>query len=68
MMLAVKIICLILCAGLLFVCYKTETFARFVLGKRDDQITDGMLLAIKAGSLVVSILIFIFAMLFIPMG
>ena len=68
MMLAVKIICLIFCAGLLFVCYKTETFARVVLRKRDDEITDGMLLAIKAGSLVVSILIFIFAMLFIPMG
>lgn len=62
-MLVLKIICLIICAALLFVCYRPRQFADKIL-KRED-VNDGLILKIKAVSLVISVVIFVLTIIFI---
>lgn len=62
-MLILKIICLIICAALLFVCYRPKQFAEKILKK--DEITDALILKLKAISLVISMIVFALTMIFI---
>ena len=62
-MLVLKIICLIICASLLFVCYRPKQVAEKILKK--DEITDALILKIKAVSLVISIIVFALTIIFI---
>lgn len=57
-----KIICLVICAALLFVCYRTQFFAERVL--RIEEITEEKLLRIKTVALIVSIAVFIISLIF----
>ena len=62
-MLVLKIICLIICAALLFVCYRPKQFAEKILKK--DEITETLILKIKAVSLVISMIVFALTIIFI---
>ncbi|MBR0366582.1 MAG: hypothetical protein IJH94_07265 [Clostridia bacterium] len=62
-MLILKIVCLIICAALLFVCYRPKQFAEKILKK--DEITDALILKIKTVSLAISIAVFALTIIFI---
>ena len=62
-MLILKIVCLIICAALLFVCYRPRQFAERILKK--DEITDAYILKIKAIALIISVIIFVLTIIFI---
>ena len=62
-MLVLKIVCLIICAALLFVCYRPKQFAEKILKK--DEITDTLILKIKAVSLLISVIVFVLTIIFI---
>lgn len=60
---AVKIICLVICALLLFICYRAQFFAERILHKKDPS--DALILKIKLVALAVSMILFICVMIFI---
>ena len=65
LMLIAKIICLLICVLLLFICYRTRTFAKKILKKKDEEITDVLMLKLKVASLLVSMGLFVVAIMFI---
>lgn len=58
----VKIICLCICAALLFVCYRTQIFAEKVMKKQ--EITDQLLLNIKIVALIIACVLFVCTLVF----
>ena len=60
---AVKIICLIICALLLFVCYSARFFAEKILRRREPS--EKMLQRIKLCTLIASIILFVIVMVFV---
>lgn len=60
---AVKIICLALCALLLFICYRAKFFAEKVL--RRPEPSETLLFRIKLVTLAVSAILFICVMVFV---
>ncbi|MGN0181795.1 MAG: hypothetical protein ACI4DP_05200 [Candidatus Ornithomonoglobus sp.] len=60
-----KIVLLAICALLLVICYRTRSFAEKILRKKEDDITDELILKLKTVSLVISIVIFICTMIFL---
>ena len=59
----IKIICLALCALLLFICYRAKFFAEKVL--RIPEPSDTLLFRIKLATLAVSMILFVCVMLFV---
>ena len=59
----IKIICLALCALLLFICYRAKFFAEKVL--RMPEPSETLLLRIKTAALAASVVLFICVMIFI---
>ncbi len=59
----IKIICLAICALLLFICYRAKTFAEKVLRRQEPSET--LLFRIKLAALAVSVVLFVFVMIFI---
>lgn len=59
----VKIICLVLCALLLFICYRAKFFAEKVL--RISEPSEALVFRIKLVTLAVSAVLFICVMLFV---
>ncbi len=62
---ALKVVLLAICALLLFICYRTRTFAGKILRKKDEEITDKLVMQIKTVSLVISMILFICTMIFV---
>ncbi|MGN0162329.1 MAG: hypothetical protein ACI4EA_01930 [Candidatus Ornithomonoglobus sp.] len=60
-----KIVLLAICALLLVICYRTRMFAEKILRKKEEEITDALILKLKTVSLVISIVIFICTMIFL---
>lgn len=58
----IKIICLIICAVLLFICYRAKFFAERVL--RLENVTDKQIMNIKLVVLVLAIILFITVFIF----
>ena len=59
----IKIICLALCALLLFICYRAKTFAEKVLRRQEPSET--LLFRIKLATLAVSMILFVCVMIFV---
>ncbi len=57
-----KIICLVICAAMLFVCYRAQFFAERVLKLKEAS--EKTILRIKLGALIISMALFICTMIF----
>ncbi|MDD6762277.1 MAG: hypothetical protein PUD92_01350 [Clostridiales bacterium] len=60
----IKIVLLAICALLLAVCYRAQSFAEKIMKKKEDEITDDLILRIKGVALVISVIVFVGTMIF----